>query len=237
MSDACHIFRSASPGTRDSSLMGVALRDKARGPRDSVIGSPPSSVPLWLSCCFGLGAFAFAVHGAAADGISIPQGSAFNRTGLDPTLERDSRGMSQLAPEPSRTPGGRLYEPPYEIRPALPFAGSWDYRLSLELGAIHDSGKAPRIRDYGDFRDGALLNYFNFGTEQAATARYFDVTAGAIGREDQHYRATFGRYGDFRTGVYFSQVPKLFTDQARTVFLGAGSGSLTPPAGLVPGGN
>ncbi len=179
-------------------------------------------------------------HGVAADsafGVDTTQGNALNRRGSDPTLERDGRGMSLLVPEPSRTPSGWLYEPPYEIRQALPLAGNWNYRLSTELGSIHSSDKAARFRDYGDYRDGVLLNYLNFGLEQTGTARYFDVTAGAVGREDQTYRATFGRYGDFRTNLYFSQIPKAFTDQARTVFQGAGSGNLTLTAGLVPGNN
>ena len=179
-------------------------------------------------------------HAAAADsavGVDTVRGNAFNRSGNDPTLERDSRGKSFLIPEPSRTPSGFLYESPYEIRPALPLAGNWDYRLSTELGAVHGSAKAPRFRNYGDYRDGFMLNYLNFGMEQSGTARYLDVTAGAVGRDDQYYRATLGRYGDFRASLFFTQTPKSFTDQARTIFMGAGSGNLTLPAGLVPGNN
>lgn len=147
--------------------------------------------------------------------------------------------MSLLIPERSRTPGGLLYEAPYETRPLMPLASDWNYRLSTELGAVaaQRSRNSARFRDYGDFRDGAVLNYFNFGLEQTGTARYFDVTAGAVGRDDQYYRATFGRYGDFRTSVYFDQLPKAFTDQARTIFQGAGSANLTLLPGLIPGNN
>jgi len=185
---------------------------------------------------------ALCTPGALADSAIVAQttqGSTFNRTGNDPTLERDPRGMSLLIPERSRTPGGFLYEAPYETRQLMPLAGDWNYRLSTELGAIAapQSQMSARFRDYGDFRDGAMLNYLNFGLEQTGTARYLDVTAGAVGRDDQYYRATFGRYGNFKANIYFNQVPKAFTDQARTVFQGAGSGSLTLPAGLVPGNN
>jgi len=179
-------------------------------------------------------------QGAVADsgaGSGFSQGTAFNRKGVDPVLEPDSRGMSLLLPESSRAPGGRLYELPYGMRLTAPLAGDWNYGLSMELGAVSGSGTAPRIRNYGDYRGGATLNYFNLGLDQAATARYFDVTAGAAGREDPYFRANFGRYGDFRTSLYFSQTPKLFTDQARTVFQGAGSGNLTLPAGFTPGNN
>jgi MtrB/PioB family decaheme-associated outer membrane protein len=179
-------------------------------------------------------------QGVAADsefGADTTQGSALNRTGNDPTLERDNRGKSLLLPELSRTPGGSLYEWPYEIRQPIPLGSDWNYRLSTEFGAIYSSPKAAGIRDYGDYRDGFLLNYLNFRLEQAGTAHYLDFTAGAVGRDDQYYRATFGRYGDFRTKLYFSETPKAFTDQARTVFQGAGTGNLTLLPGLVPGNN
>ncbi|MBI3042926.1 MAG: MtrB/PioB family decaheme-associated outer membrane protein [Betaproteobacteria bacterium] len=145
--------------------------------------------------------------------------------------------MSSIVPVPSRTPTGRLYDPPWEIPQALPVAGDWNYRLSAEAGAVHGSSRAPSLHDYGDYGSGLVLNDFRFALDQGAPARYLDVTAGAVGRDDQHFRASFGRNGDFRTSLYFSQIPKLFTDRARTVFQGAGSGNLTLPAGLVPGNN
>ena len=178
---------------------------------------------------------AMAESGAAAAGVP---GTAFNRSGNDPTLEPAGEGMSLLVPQPSRTPGGLLYAAPYETQQELPLAGHWSYRLSAEAGALaRGSGNAPRLRSHGDYRDGALLNYFNLGMERPASAHYFDFTAGAAGREDQHYRATVGRYGDYRASFYFQQHPTQFTDQARTLFQGAGTGILTLPPGLVAGNN
>ena len=87
-------------------------------------------------------ASALLTHGALADsavGVDTMQGNALNPRGNDPTLERDSRGMSLLIPERSRTPSGLLYESPYEIRQAMPLAGNWRYRLSTEFGAIAPS--------------------------------------------------------------------------------------------------
>lgn len=185
---------------------------------------------------------AFFNRGAVADsaiGVDTMQGSAFNPTGNDPTLERDGRGKSLLIPDPSRTPSGFLYESPYETRQFIPIADNWNYRFSTEFGAVaaHDSEQAATFRNYRDFSGGALLNYLNFGMEQTGTARYLNFTAGAVGRDDQYYRATIGQYGNFKSSLYFNQVPRAFTDQARTVFQGVGSGNLTLPAGLVPGNN
>ncbi|MBI4208031.1 MAG: MtrB/PioB family decaheme-associated outer membrane protein [Betaproteobacteria bacterium] len=147
--------------------------------------------------------------------------------------------MSLFAPGPSRMPSGFLYEWPYEIPQSMPLAGDWNYRFSTEVGAVagHASRNAARLRDYRDYRDGAVLNYLNLALERPGTAHYLDFTAGAVGRDDQHYRATVGRYGDFKANLYFSQIPRAFTDQARTVFQGAGTANLTLLPGLVPGNN
>jgi MtrB/PioB family decaheme-associated outer membrane protein len=186
------------------------------------------SILIWLACAAG----------AVQPTATLAQGTAFNPSGDDPTLERAANGMSLLIPQPSRTPGGFLYAAPYEMPQSHPLAGDWSYRLSAEAGAVaRGSGNAPRLRNYADYRDGATLNYFNLGLDRPTTADYFDFTAGAVGREDQHYRVSVGRYGDFRTSFYFNQHPTLFTDRARTIFQGAGSGVLTLPAGLVPGNN
>jgi MtrB/PioB family decaheme-associated outer membrane protein len=161
-------------------------------------------------------------------------GHALNRSGVDPTLEHDPRGMSLFSREPSRTPTGFLYERPYDLPQMQPLSAGWNYRLSTEVGIVHSPDRGPRLREYGDYRDGLLVNYFGLGLERSA--QYLDFTAGAVGRADQHYRASFGRYGDFRTIFSFDQTPKLYTDRARTVFQGSG-GNLTLPPGLAPGGN
>src|SRR5207237_10682076 len=70
-----------------------------------------------------------------------------------------------------------------------------------------------------------------------ARAHGFGPRAGAVGRDDHDYRARFGRHGDFRGSVFFIPTPTSFTDRARSVFQGAGSGNLTLVPGLTPGNN
>jgi MtrB/PioB family decaheme-associated outer membrane protein len=169
----------------------------------------------------------FAVHAAANE---------LNRHGIDPTLVRDERGMSLFLPEGSRTPSGLLYEPPYEIRRPLRLGNEWSTRVSAEFGVVDSDGDA-RLRNYADYRSGFLLNYFSFGLDRPSSAHYIDVTAGAVGRDDQYWRASGGRHGSWHTNLYFNQTPTLLSDQARTVFHGAGSGNLTLAPGLTPGDN
>jgi len=139
----------------------------------------------------------------------------------DPTAARDERGLSAFNAAPSRSPSGFLYEWPYEPRP-------W---LAIEAGALGAGGSAPDVVSYRDVREGFLLNRVSLAT------RYLDFSAERVGREDQSYRAAFGRAGAFGARFFYDETPTLFTDQALTVFRGAGSGSLTLVPGLVPGNN
>ena len=71
-------------------------------------------------------------------------GHALNPRGVDPTLERDERGMSVFIREPSRTPTGLLYERPYDLARDLQVLPSgWIYRLSTEVGAVHSLDRGP----------------------------------------------------------------------------------------------
>ena len=169
---------------------------------------------------------ALLAHGAAS-------GSALNPEEIDPTLERDERGMSPFNPVPARTPSGFLYERPYARGTPWRLGEEWKYRFSTELGVLSGSGGA--VRNYADYRGGFVLSHLGFAMER--NANYLDFTAAAAGRKDQSYRASFGRYGEFRTNLFFDDTPKLFTDQARTVFRGVGSGDLTLAPGLTPGNN
>jgi MtrB/PioB family decaheme-associated outer membrane protein len=165
---------------------------------------------------------AFAFCASLACGAA--SANAINPEGVDPTLVQDERGMSPFSPTPSRNPRGFMYPSPYV--PA---------RWSAEFGVLGGSDAGPRIHNYGDYRDGFVLSHFGLSLQRSAY--HFDFAAGAVGRRDQSYRASVGRYGVFRTSFFLDQTPTLFTDQARTVFQGTGSGNLTLVPGLAPGNN
>lgn len=149
---------------------------------------------------------------------------------------RDERGMSLLLPGPSRMPSGLLYEPPYETRRPLRLGNEWSARVSAEFG-VADSDDGAKVRNHVDYRGGFLLNHFSIGLDRASSAHYVDVAAGAVGRDDQYWRASAGRLGSFRTSLFFNKTPTLLAEDARSVFLGAGSGNLTLAPGLTPGDN
>jgi MtrB/PioB family decaheme-associated outer membrane protein len=172
------------------------------------------------------------VRASIASVLLLAAGSA----AADPTLVRDERGMSLLLPEPSRTPSGLLYEPPYRVPQPLRLGGDWTYRLSAEFG-FADSDDDAKVRDYRDYRSGFLLNYFSAGVERGASGHYADLTASAVGRDDQSWLARYGRLGAFRGSAFFNKTPTLLAEDARSVFLGAGGGNLTLAPGLAPGDN
>lgn len=175
----------------------------------------------------------------SAVGVDTVLGNALNPRGGDPTLDRDPQGKSLIIPKLSRTPTGLLYDWPPAYPEVLPLAGNWNYNFSTEIGGLFKNHgvRSGKFREYADWDDGLLLNSLRFGAEEKGTARYFDFAAGAVGRDDQYYRATFGRYGDFRINAFFNETPHVFNQSARTVFQGAGSGVLTLAPGLVPGNN
>src|SRR5437667_6906127 len=129
---------------------------------------------------------ALLAHGAAS-------GSAVNPEEIDPTLERDERGMSPFNPVPARTPSGFLYEGPYARGTPWRLGEEWKYRFSTELGVLSGSGGA--VRNYADYREGFVLSHLGFAMERSAN--YLDFTAAAAGRKDQSYRASFGGTASF----------------------------------------
>jgi MtrB/PioB family decaheme-associated outer membrane protein len=145
----------------------------------------------------------------------------------DPLLARDERGKSLILVEPSRTPSGFLYDWPYAV-PQAQTLSDWSTRLSAELGALatHGDENSAAFRNQGDFRSGLALSHLLFGLERAS-GHYLDFSAAAVGRDDQRYRATFGRYGDFAARFHFNRSPHEFTGEAHSAWQGAGSGNLT----------
>src|SRR5438552_598029 len=84
---------------------------------------------------------ALLAHGAAS-------GSVVNPEEIDPTLERDVRGMSPFNPVPTRTPSGFLYERPYARGTPWRRGEEWKYRFSTDLGVRLRAGlHAHEVRD------------------------------------------------------------------------------------------
>jgi hypothetical protein len=167
--------------------------------------------------------------GVAVDTV---QANALNPAGLSSARPRDADGLGlTLYP---RSPTGFLYPDPWAQRPPNKTEGGWEWNASVEFGGLHVSGDkgASKFREYKDLKNGLLVNNFSVTAEKPADARFLDVYGGGVGRNDQFFSLSTGRYNDWKLKVFYTETPHVFTSTYRSLWNGVGSGSLTLKPGL-----
>jgi MtrB/PioB family decaheme-associated outer membrane protein len=187
-----------------------------------------------------LAGLAAATHASAdsAVGTSLPVGTQLNPTGLSYWLPNDPLGMSQFLPT-SRSPTVLLYPRPY-LYPRMVQSQSnpdWWRSAWAEIGYLGTAGNtgAATFREYGDLSAGPVINTAGFLAENRSTALFLSANVGSVGRADQTYQVTLGRYGVFSGTLFYDSLPHVFSTNARILWDGAGTGNLTLPPGLTPG--
>jgi MtrB/PioB family decaheme-associated outer membrane protein len=165
-------------------------------------------------------------------------GSGLDDPGLEASREVDERGLSLLTPVRRRSPGGWLYPYPY-APPKWTTLGALDWRGFAELGYLGnaDRDRETRFEEHVDWSDGLLLRDFFLDARSTGGGGYAEFQGGSAGRDDAFYRAELGRRGWLRLGLFYDEVPHVLANDARSLYLGLGSESLTLPAPLVPGGS
>jgi MtrB/PioB family decaheme-associated outer membrane protein len=141
--------------------------------------------------------------------------------------------------EPKRSPNGILYKrtPPPSEPPARTASG-WEVSGVVEAGGSWSSGDTSDyfFRRYKDVGNGAYIRYFDFNAEQDATASFLESYGGEVGRTDQFYSLTFGRYNAWQVNAFFDEIPSIYSTTYRSLWNGIGSGNVTLAA-LPPGGS
>lgn len=188
--------------------------------------------------CFAALALAAAdSQASSAIGTDNEPGNFMTPGGANPVCYPDEDGLNPLAPVPSRTPTGFLYDVP--CRPESPDddESGWRSQSVIEIGGLATFGDddAYYLNEYNDLGDGATISYLKVEAENPATASYVDLYGGSLGRDDQYLGLEAGRFGEFRVNARYSEIPHRMASGATTVFDGAGSGTLTLPSGLPPG--
>ncbi len=171
--------------------------------------------------------------------VNSPDGNMLNPSAADTTRQRDVKRLSNFHQYVSRTPSGLLYKTPFLPAGYRSAKGNWFYRGSLEFGYLTNDGNenAAEFNNYADWSEGPLLNFFDFSGWEADKGYFADVFGGAIGRDDQYYHFSGGQYGVFKINGFYSQIPRRYSSNALTIFLGSGTENLALPAGLIPGNN
>ncbi len=179
---------------------------------------------------------------ARADWVCPAPGNAMNPNGVNAaTAGRwlDEEGMGTRIPA-ARSPTGQLYNIPFDTPDETPDKKEkgWVRGGFVEAGGLHVFGdeKNATFLQYKDLKSGIYIDNFAVWGEKPSEARYYEVTGGAVGMDDQFYRAQFGRYNDWKVTAYYDGTPQVFTSTYRSLWSGVGSSNLTLNPGMKPGG-
>lgn len=112
---------------------------------------------------------------------------------------------------------------------------------TLEFGAGYVSDDALRFGRYrGLEQQGGfgLLNidYLRRGPHDGDSADYLRFQGNRLGLDSREAAVEFGRQGNFRVRVDYSQIPTFRGGPTQTIFEGVGSSNLTLPAGWIAAG-
>jgi len=166
------------------------------------------------------------------------RGSYLDPTGGDTTRVVEPRGMSWIRQTRRRTPTGFLYPYPLEPQTLQTLDEDWKVGASLDIGGLATTGDDDETRfwRYADWGSNFLLNSFRLAFLQEKKGLYAEARGGAVGREDQFYSAEFSWLGRLRLRGSFSGIPRAYARDARSLFDGLGSDTLTLLPGLTAGG-
>ncbi len=163
-------------------------------------------------------------------------GTALNPSGSIPDLPRDPVGLSGRS-QGSFSPSGQLYPLPPVLPAMTKEAGSdWWSSKWADVGMIGTWGqtRSAQFQEYGDWNSGPRASG-GFLSENYKTALYIKGEAQDVGRADQTYQFSVGRYGQFDLTVFFDSTPHLLSTTAKSLWDGAGTGNLTLKGNLLPG--
>jgi len=166
------------------------------------------------------------------------RGSVLDPTGGDTTRVVEPRGMSWIRPTRRRTPTGFLY--PYPLEPQTLYAldEKWKGGASLDIGGLATTGDDDETRfwRYADWSSNFLLNSFRLAFLQEENGVYAEARGGSVGREDQFYSAELSWLGRARLRGSFSGLPRAYARDARSLYEGLGTDTLSLLPGLTAGG-
>ncbi len=170
-------------------------------------------------------------------GVDLHFGSKLDPTGWASLQGCDADGMSWLRPSSLRTPTGFLYG----CAPALGeerVAGSWVHSGVLDLGYIQpgDGDEDNNLwQRYTDWQRGFLLGLSHFSMQRPEDGAYLDLRAIRLGDDNQFYKLNAGEAGRFKVEAFYRELPNVISANARSIWDGAGTTTLTLRDGLVAG--
>lgn len=164
----------------------------------------------------------------SGNGVDTALGNALNPGGVTRARDKDPDGLGEA--QHSRSPTGLMTAEPYLLRDEpTPNASGWVYTGLIEFGGLHIDGDrdAGKYLEYKSLKSGAYLNNFVLQADQPADAYFVDSTAGALGRDDQYFGLSTGRYNAWKLKVFYNETNHVYTSRYRNLWNGTGSDTLT----------
>ncbi len=102
----------------------------------------------------------------------------------------------------------------------------------VEFGArqFHGTLGSSKFTEYRDLPPGLFVNSFSLGFMNTENNKILSLRGSNAGQKDQNLVVQLGKLGRYKLEFEWDQIPHNYTNTARTVFSGAGSGELTMPS-------
>src|SRR5580698_7950270 len=168
-------------------------------------------------------------------GVDTWRGNTRDPTGGQASERCDQDGTSWLSPVEHRSPAGNLYDCPWEP-PLVRALGDWEHYGLLELGYVNTGNdRVASWNRYTDYKANQAVGSLDVHFERPSDGSYAEVRGSRISDEDQYYQAVYGQAGAFKVQAFIRDMPNILSTDARPIWNGVGSNTLTLPPSLTPG--
>jgi MtrB/PioB family decaheme-associated outer membrane protein len=134
-------------------------------------------------------------------------------------------------------PGRVLAQQPAPPAPIASFVPDVTSSNMVDVGvrgtAFADGSDQARFQRYRDLRNGVFLDAFRYGTE--SDTQWFTVHADHVGYRDQHYAASYNKYGKLKVSLDWNQIPLFYSQDTATLFTSPSPGVLLLDDGIQRG--
>lgn len=134
-----------------------------------------------------------------------------------------------------RTPSGQMYDFP-PARGEASTDGS--VTGNVEVGYLYadDRNGYSKRKEYIDQQNnGLIINNFGVSMENAKEANFFSLNGGAVGRNDQFYNLSAGKYNSWKVKAFYNETPHVFSTTFKPLYIDNGTGRPTLNNGTVNG--
>ena len=207
-----------------------------RSPRPSALGVLQRH---WIAAFAGM-TMGWCMLAHADSGVGV---DTWHANKLDPAAGAtaagcDDRGTSWLIAGQHRSPTGNLYAcPPPPVQADA--HGDWQSYGILQIGLLGTGGDDRNAlwNRYVDWDSGLILGLLDLSFERPEDGTYANVRASRLSDDDQYYQAVFGRAGSYKIEAFLRDMPNVLSNNAKPIWNGVGTNTLTLPSSLVAGGS